>query len=123
MGRLDPSPLLPDLRRLAGRLLEGVQPPAVGLVRQRLDPPVLAEVEAAVREEVRRALAGVAPRLIAVGVGSRGIADIGRIVGAVLGELRNLGFDPFVVPAMGSHGAATAEGQAELLAGYGSTAR
>jgi len=83
MGRLDPSPLLPDLRRLAGRLLEDVQPPAVGLVRQRLDPPVLADIEAAVREEVHRALAGVPPRLVAVGVGSRGIADIGRIAGAV----------------------------------------
>ena len=64
-------------------------------------------------------VAGVAPRRIAVGVGSRGIAGIGRIVGAVVDTLRQLGFDPFVVPAMGSHGAATAEGQAELLAGYG----
>lgn len=119
MGRLDPTPLLPDLERLAGRLLEGVHPPAVGLVRQRLDPPVLADVEAAVRDEVHRALAGRTPRRLAVGVGSRGIVDIGRIVRAVLGTLRELGFDPFVVPAMGSHGAATAEGQAELLAGYG----
>ena len=119
MARLDPTPLLPDLERLAGRLLEGVQPPSVGLVRQRLDPPVLPGVETAVRNEVHRALAGVTPRRLAVGVGSRGIADIGRIVRAVLGALRELGFDPFVVPAMGSHGAATAEGQAELLAGYG----
>src|SRR5262249_22970695 len=69
--------------------------------------------------EVHRALAGVTSRPVAVGVGSRGIADIGRIVSAVLASLRDLGFDPFVVPAMGSHGAATAEGQAELLAGYG----
>src|ERR1700736_767564 len=120
-GRLDLSPLLPGLERVAGRLLESVQPPAVGLVRQRLDPPLLRreELEVRVREEVQRALAGVAPRRLAVGVGSRGIAGVGAIVGAVLAELRELGFDPFVVPAMGSHGAATAEGQAEVLAGYG----
>jgi hypothetical protein len=117
--RLDLTPLLPDLERLAGRLLEGVQPPPVALVRQRLDAPVLTDVESAVREEVRRALAGVAPRRVAVGAGSRGIAGIGRIVHAVVDTLAELGFEPFVVPAMGSHGAATAEGQAEVLAGYG----
>jgi hypothetical protein len=121
MPGLDPTPLLPDLQRLAGRLLEGVEPPPVALVRQRLDPPTLddADLEPAVAEQVRRALAGVAPRTVAVGVGSRGIAGIGRIAGAVVDTLRALGFDPFVVPAMGSHGAATAEGQAELLTGYG----
>jgi hypothetical protein len=119
MAGLDPSPLLPALERLAGRLLEGIEPPPVALVRQRLGPPELADVEGAARQEVRRALAGVAPRPVAVGVGSRGIAGIGRIVNAALDALRELGFDPFVVPAMGSHGAATAGGQAELLAGYG----
>jgi hypothetical protein len=119
MARLDPTPLLPELGRLAGRLLEGVEPPPIAVVRQRLDPPVLADIEAAIHREVRRALEGVTPGPVAVGVGSRGIANIGQIVGAVIEALRELGFDPFVVPAMGSHGAATAEGQAELLAGYG----
>ncbi|HXM56784.1 MAG TPA: DUF2088 domain-containing protein [Candidatus Dormibacteraeota bacterium] len=118
-GRLDPTPLLPDLERLAGRLLEGVEPPLVAVVRQRLDPPVVTDLEARAAEEVRRAVADVAPRRVAVGVGSRGIAGIGRVARAAVDTLRELGFDPFVVPAMGSHGAATAEGQAELLAGYG----
>lgn len=119
MGRLDPTPILPDLQRLAGRLLEGVQPPPVALVRQRLAAPGLADVESATRHEVRRALARVSPRRVAVGAGSRGIAGIGRIVHATVEALREMGFDPFVVPAMGSHGAATADGQAELLVGYG----
>src|SRR5207253_4483024 len=118
-SRLDPAALLPGLERLAGRLLEGVRPPAVGLVRQMIEPPVLDDLDGSVRGEVRRALRGVAPRRIAVGVGSRGIANLGAIVAAALDELRRLGFDPLVVPAMGSHGAATAEGQADLLAGYG----
>lgn len=121
MGALDPTPLLPGLRRLAGSLLEGIEPPPVALVRQRLDPPVLAgaDLDAAVAAEVRRALDGVAPRRVAVGVGSRGIAGIGHIAGRVVATLRELGFDPFVVPAMGSHGAATAEGQARVLADHG----
>lgn len=58
---------------------------------------------------------------IAVGVGSRGIDQLARIVKAVVAELKTLGAQPFIVPAMGSHGGATAEGQAELLAGYGIT--
>jgi hypothetical protein len=118
-SRLDPAPLLPGLERLAGRLLEGVRPPAVGLVQQRIQAPVLDDLDRSVRGEVRHALVGVAPRRIAVGVGSRGIANLGAVVASVLEELRELGFDPLVVPAMGSHGAATAEGQAEVLAGYG----
>jgi hypothetical protein len=58
---------------------------------------------------------------IAVGVGSRGIENIARIVKSVVVELKQLGAEPFIIPAMGSHGGATAEGQVRLLAGYGIT--
>ncbi len=119
MPHLDPTPILPGLERVAGRLLEGVRAPRVAMVRQRLDPPVLDAIGPAVATEVRRVVAGHEPCRIAVGVGSRGLANTALIVGAVVDTLRSLGFDPFVVPAMGSHGAATAEGQAALLAGYG----
>ena len=56
---------------------------------------------------------------IAVAVGSRGIANLAPIVRAVVRELTDRGARPFIVPAMGSHGGATAEGQREVLAGYG----
>ena len=56
---------------------------------------------------------------IAVAVGSRGIANLGKIVAAVVEWLRSRGTQPFIVPAMGSHGGATPAGQAEILAGYG----
>lgn len=59
---------------------------------------------------------------IAVGVGSRGITNLTTIVAAVLGELRAAGAVPFILPAMGSHGGATPDGQREILAGYGITA-
>ena len=58
---------------------------------------------------------------IAVGVGSRGITRLDQIVASVLANLKQLGAEPFLVPAMGSHGGATAEGQTEVLASYGIT--
>jgi hypothetical protein len=76
--------------------------------------------------EVRRAWqqSPVAKRIgrgsrVAVGVGSRGIHQVATIVRATLDVLRDLGAQPFVVAAMGSHGGATPDGQRELLAGYG----
>ena len=56
---------------------------------------------------------------IAIAVGSRGIANIAVIVKAVVDFLRELGTLPFIVPAMGSHGGASGEGQALLLREYG----
>lgn len=56
---------------------------------------------------------------IAVGVGSRGIANLKVIVKSVVDFLKEHGADPFIFPAMGSHGAATAEGQTDVLAHYG----
>lgn len=56
---------------------------------------------------------------IAIGVGSRGISNIATIVRAVVDYWKSKGFQPFIFPAMGSHGAATAEGQADVLAHLG----
>jgi len=58
---------------------------------------------------------------IALGVGSRGITNLKEIVKAALGVLTEAGARPFIVPAMGSHGGATAEGQIQVLAEYGVT--
>ena len=56
---------------------------------------------------------------VAIGVGSRGIANIATIVKSVVEFWKEQGARPFIIPAMGSHGAATAEGQADVLAHYG----
>jgi hypothetical protein len=56
---------------------------------------------------------------VAIGVGSRGISNIATIVKSVSGLWQSRGMKPFIFPAMGSHGAATAEGQADVLAHYG----
>ena len=59
---------------------------------------------------------------VALGVGSRGIANLASIVDGVVTAAEELGFEPFVFPAMGSHGGATAAGQREMLAELGVTA-
>ena len=74
----------------------------------------------------RAALAPLASRIqpgarIAVTAGSRGIHDLVIVVRAAVDWLKSVGAEPFVVPAMGSHGGATAEGQIEVLAGLGVT--
>lgn len=56
---------------------------------------------------------------VAIAVGSRGIARLGEFVAAVVAALRRSGAEPFIVPAMGSHGASTAQGQADVLAHLG----
>ncbi len=58
---------------------------------------------------------------VCVAVGSRGIANLDRIVKEVITWLKKEGFKPFIVPAMGSHGGAVAEGQRNVLAEYGIT--
>lgn len=57
--------------------------------------------------------------VIAVGVGSRGVSPLKEVVATIVRQLQVLGASPFIVPAMGSHGDGTAEGQREVLAGYG----
>jgi hypothetical protein len=92
------------------------------VVRQHFPDHGLADVD----EEARRQLehSGFAARLpagarVAIGVGSRGIANIDVIVRSVVRYWRDHGMAPFIFPAMGSHGAATAEGQAAVLAHFG----
>lgn len=59
---------------------------------------------------------------VAVTAGSRGIANIAAILRAAVEHLTQLGLEPFIVPAMGSHGGGTAEGQRQVVEGYGITA-
>jgi hypothetical protein len=99
-----------------------VEIPQLTPIRQVLSQPVVRQVA----EEVRRQwqTSKVPTRIrrgdrVAVGVGSRGIANIATIVRSTLDFLRDLGAQPFVVAAMGSHGGGTPEGQRQLLAEYG----
>jgi len=91
-------------------------------VRQSFHRARLADIPAAVRASMAKARLPVkAGDTVAVGAGSRGVANIAIIVRAVVDYLKDLGAKPFVFPAMGSHGGAVAEGQLEILEHYGIT--
>jgi hypothetical protein len=85
----------------------------------RLDSVTRAVAEQFQRPEVRGKVK--AGQSIAVGCGSRGVANVAEAAKAVVAELKALGAKPFIFPAMGSHAGGTVEGQAGLLAGYGIT--
>jgi hypothetical protein len=93
-------------------------------VRQSIPQPRVADIPGAVRRAIRESRVRervTAGGRIAVGVGSRGITAIPTVARAAVTTLKEMGYRPFVVAAMGSHGGATADGQRELLAGYGIT--
>jgi hypothetical protein len=91
-------------------------------VRQKFACPSCRDIEGIVEAEMQRCMPPLKPGArIALAVGSRGVANIDRIVRAAVKHLRAAGARPFIVPAMGSHGGATAQGQARVLAGYGIT--
>jgi hypothetical protein len=96
--------------------------PPIARVRRTYKQPEGPDVAAEVTRQIRSShLAGrvLAGGRVAITVGSRGIAGLPAIVRAVADTVRTLGFRPFVVAAMGSHGGGTAEGQRELLAELG----
>ncbi|CAB4731907.1 MAG: DUF2088 domain-containing protein [Actinobacteria bacterium] len=84
--------------------------------------PVKDVVEAARRAVIDRLAGDVSPGMtVAVGGGSRGLTQRVDLLRGTIEGLRELGAEPFVVPAMGSHGGGTAEGQIEMLASLGMT--
>src|SRR5881396_1942550 len=96
--------------------------PRVLRVRQKFPASAPVDIRATLAGQFSAITAGIKPGArIAVGVGSRGITNLQAIVSAVLDLLKATGARPFIVPAMGSHGGATPEGQSELLAEYGIT--
>ncbi len=93
-------------------------------VRQHFDATAISDLPKVIRQEL--AEAGLATKVragqsVAVAVGSRGISNLPTIVATTVEYLRELGLRPFIMPAMGSHGGASAEGQAEVLQHMGIT--
>ncbi len=101
-----------------------MQLPRMAKVKQHFAATALDDVEASVRQTLAAAdLAGsiAAGQRIAVSSGSRGIANIPLITRTVVDCVKEAGGQPFLLPAMGSHGGANPEGQKEVLASYGIT--
>jgi len=93
-------------------------------IRQKFNRPKINEeqIEEVVRQQMTASGVVIAQGAnIALAVGSRGIVNLKRIVKAAAEWVNAQGGEPFIVPAMGSHGGATAEGQRAVLEGYGVT--
>ncbi len=96
--------------------------PAWTLIHQRVDSAEIGDVRAAVHAALEPVITAVLPGTrVCLAVGSRGIDRIDAVVAATVEHVRQAGATVFIVPAMGSHGGATAEGQLEVLASYGIT--
>ncbi|MCH2491855.1 MAG: nickel-dependent lactate racemase [Gammaproteobacteria bacterium] len=98
--------------------------PEIFRIRQKFDRPVVEDIPSEVASELSRLNLDttIQPgQSVAITAGSRGIANIHIIIKSIVDHLKGLGAEPFVVPAMGSHGGATAEGQQGIVEGYGIT--
>jgi hypothetical protein len=101
-----------------------IEYPKILRVRQKFAAPAVEDVPAAVRAELVRLNLQTKVRpgqSVAITAGSRGVANVALILKTIVEHLKTLGTNPFIVPAMGSHGGATAEGQRAVVESYGVT--
>ncbi|MEF2096458.1 lactate racemase domain-containing protein [Bacillus sp. CFBP9009] len=103
---------------IISELLREIQLPKMVKVRQKFRTPQIADVAGEVKKAIKEA--GVLSRIneddrVAIAVGSRGVADLPILVRETVAAVMEAGGNPFIVPAMGSHGGATAEGQIDVL--------
>ena len=109
---------------VVGKLIGDRDLPNFYRIRQRFDGSRIDDIPAALADELKRpgTLDKIAPgHRVAIAVGSRGVNNIALMVKTLASSIKKAGAQPFVVPAMGSHGGARAEGQKSILAGYGVT--
>ncbi|HZG16236.1 MAG TPA: lactate racemase domain-containing protein [Candidatus Bathyarchaeia archaeon] len=105
-------------------LLHDISIPRMVKVRQHFRAPEITDIPEAVRQALKEAevLARIMPGdRVAIAVGSRGVAEIPTIAREVVRAVKAAGGTPFIVPAMGSHGGATAAGQKVVLEALGVT--
>jgi len=103
--------------------MEGIKVPTMVKIRQKYESDKIDDIQGALNAELDKLgnkddLKG---KRIAVTVGSRGIPDLDILVKTICDKLTEWGAKPFIIPAMGSHGGGTLEGQLEVINGYGIT--
>lgn len=105
------------------KLLANFPLPPVALIRQIFDPARIDDPQAALAEVLKSPVAeSVKPGMnVAITAGSRGIAQLVPLLAGIAAFVKSRGASPFIVPAMGSHGGATSEGQKTALALLGVT--
>ena len=105
-------------------LLADIRIPKMAKVKQKFDPQKIEDVDSTLKQKLEAK--GVRNTIkkgdrVAITAGSRGVANIVEIIRVTADFVKECGGEPFVIPAMGSHGGATAEGQEEVLRGLGIT--
>ncbi len=103
---------------------DNIEYPLVFRVRQEFDASQIHDVPGEVEAQLSRLSLGnkIKPgQTVAIAAGSRGIANIHHIIKAIVDHIKRLGADPFIVPAMGSHGGGIAKEQRKILESYGIT--
>jgi hypothetical protein len=117
--------ILTDINKeLVHDLLKDYPVPPLIKIRQNFPRPVITDIEGAVRRQIlkERIVSTIKPGMhIAITAGSRGVANIHIVIREICRICKERQALPFIVPAMGSHGGATAEGQRALIEGYGIT--
>lgn len=119
--------MLIDFPKVSGVIIQGmdqVRIPRMVTIRQIYDNSAIGDIPEHIRSRMKRELKNperFAGKKICITVGSRGIPHLDVIVKTVCDQLKAWGAKPFLIPAMGSHGGGTAEGQSGILAGYGIT--
>ncbi|SMC16053.1 protein of unknown function [Clostridium acidisoli DSM 12555] len=98
---------------------EEIQLPKFLKLRQNFRSDRITDIKEEVKKRFKAHLCNLSNKRIAVGVGSRGIANIDIITKAVIECLKEAGAIPFIVPAMGSHGGGDEAGQKKILDSYG----
>jgi hypothetical protein len=112
----------PSVKISAERVFAGELPlPTFQRIRQEFSRSRILDVPGTVIQTIQKLNLGksLQGKRIAVGVGSRGLSDLAMLVAATVSSLRAQGAEPFIIPAMGSHGGATAEGQRDVLNNLG----
>jgi hypothetical protein len=105
-------------------LLDDIPIPKMVRIRQKFDATKLDDYEGVLREELKKpgAIDAIKPgQRVAIAVGSRGVAHIADFTRITVEAIKAAGAHPFIVPSMGSHGGATAEGQRDVLRHLGVT--
>jgi hypothetical protein len=95
--------------------------PAMARIKQQFNTNSIQDIPEAVRAEIQKIKPQeiIAPgNNVAITVGSRGIANLAVVLTELISELKKIGAKPFIVPAMGSHGGATGEGQKKIIEHY-----
>lgn len=110
------------LNRRKGVEIISLQLPSIYEVRAKYPRPRVEQVSETVAKESERILRTMRPgQRLGIAIGSRGITDIAIVAKALVEKAKAMDLKPFLFPAMGSHGNATAKGQADILASFGIT--